>query len=62
LIPKCQDLSKQKPRLTRSLTNELSAATNENEGFAQIDVRAQEVDVLDPEIGLNLIFRFFIFN
>uniref|UniRef100_A0A915N673 ZP domain-containing protein n=1 Tax=Meloidogyne javanica TaxID=6303 RepID=A0A915N673_MELJA len=48
------DLSKQKPRLTRSLTSELSAATNENEGFAQIDVRAQEVDVLDPEIGYGL--------
>uniref|UniRef100_A0A915EKL2 ZP domain-containing protein n=1 Tax=Ditylenchus dipsaci TaxID=166011 RepID=A0A915EKL2_9BILA len=58
-IPKCPDLSKQKPRITkRSLVDAKKTKTSESfgvseQGFTELDVRAPKLDVLDPQIGFG---------
>jgi len=51
-IPKCPDLSQQKPRLTRrSLAPAVEEGGENGGGFAEVDVRAPQIDIFDPEIG-----------
>lgn len=45
--PKCRDLSTQRRSLKRRSLPEISI-----EGTTEVDVRAQQLDVLDPQIGL----------
>lgn len=49
-IPKCPDLTNQKPRLTKRSHKDLPPVM-EDSGLAEVDVRAQQLNVLDPQIG-----------
>ncbi|VDM29217.1 unnamed protein product, partial [Toxocara canis] len=47
--PQCRDLSAQKRTLKRRSVSEITV-----EGTAEVDVRAQQLDVLDPQIDFGL--------
>jgi hypothetical protein len=50
-IPKCPDLSSQRPRISKRSHVERLPVTSG--GFTDVDVRASQIDVLDPQIGYS---------
>ncbi|KAI1730674.1 cuticlin-1 [Ditylenchus destructor] len=59
-IPKCPDLSKQRPRISKRSHDEIArthrqrkAVDFRQQGFSELDVRATKIDVLDPQIGFG---------
>ncbi|KAH7728323.1 cuticlin 1 precursor [Aphelenchoides avenae] len=51
-IPKCPDLSSQRPRLTKRSHQDRKVLTVTS-GVADVDVRTRSFDVLDPQIGFG---------
>lgn len=59
--PQCRDLSNQRKAVRRRALPDLSLALNMTNRMAEVDVRSQQLDVLDTQLGTSylLIINFF---